>query len=92
MAALEKDIFLLKEEIEELNDEKAAILNWSKNQKPLAVVSVSGPIHAGTIISGIHTQTKIRETCRHVRIHEIKNTDPDTSVEWEMRISPFKNK
>jgi hypothetical protein len=89
IAELETQMRPLQDEIEELTDEKQSIEEWSKSQKPVAVVSVRGPIYAGTIVTGIHTQLRLTDTCRHVRIQEVKMTDPDAATEWEMRISPF---
>lgn len=90
IGALELELKMLQEEIDELTDEKQSIVQWSKAQKPIAVVSATGPVYAGTMISGVHAQTRIKETCRHVRIHEVKVTNPDAATEWDIRISPFK--
>lgn len=90
ISAMESELTVLQEEINELTDERQAIVQWSKTQKPIAVVSATGPVYAGTIISGVHAQTRIKETCRHVRIHEVKLTNPDAATEWDIRISPLK--
>jgi uncharacterized protein len=80
----------LKEELEELKETKQSIIEWSKNRKAVASVTVSGQIHAGTLVSGVHTKTHLKEMLSHVRIHEVKLTDPDVAAEWELRISPIK--
>lgn len=90
LAALEKTLSQLEDEIEELNAEKQAICEMAQKTKSIAVVSASGPIHVGTLVTGLHTHLRIRETCRHVRIQEVKVTDPDAAADWEMRITPFK--
>lgn len=90
MQEMELERKLLKEELEELKEEKRSILEWSKKQKSVAAVAVGGQIHAGTLISGVHTKIQLREMLNHVRIQEVKVTDPDAAVEWEMRISPLK--
>jgi hypothetical protein len=91
IADLEAQMAPLRDEIGELSDEKQSIEEWSKAQKPVPVVNVSGPIYVGTIITGVHTQLRLSDTCRHVRIQEVKVTDPDAAAEWEMRISPYRN-
>ncbi|MFH0730127.1 MAG: FapA family protein [Pseudomonadota bacterium] len=80
----------LKEELAELKEGKQSIIEWAKTRKAVAAVTVSGQIHAGTLISGVHTKTHLREMLSHVRIHEVKLTDPDAPVEWEIRLSPIK--
>ncbi len=90
LANLEDQIRPLRDEIEELLDEKRGIEEWAKNCKSVAAVSVSGPIYVGTIVAGVHTQLRLADTCRHVRIQEVKITDPDATSDWEMRINPFR--
>lgn len=90
MQEMERERKFLKEELEEYKEEKQSIVEWSKKQKAVAAVAVGGQIHAGTLISGVHTKIHLREMFRHVRIHEVKVTDPDVAAEWEMRISPLK--
>jgi hypothetical protein len=91
MQEIELERKLLKEELEEFKEEKNAIIEWSKNQKSVAAITVSSQIHAGTQISGVHTKIHLKEMLSHVRIQEVKLSNPDAPTpEWEMRIAPFK--
>ncbi|MDX9786602.1 MAG: FapA family protein [Desulfobacterales bacterium] len=90
IAALETDMATLQEEIDELTTEKQSIRELSKTTKAIAVVSASGLIHVGTLITGLHTQLRLKETCHHARIQEVRTTDPDAANEWVMRLTPFK--
>lgn len=90
MAEIEHERKQLKGELEEFKEEKQSIIEWSKQQKTVSAVAVSGQIHAGTFITGVYTKTRIRELLSRVRIQEVKLSDPDADNEWEMRISPIK--
>ncbi|MCP3872492.1 MAG: DUF342 domain-containing protein [Desulfobacteraceae bacterium] len=70
-------------EIESINEEKHAILKWSKNEKGIPFISVTGCILQGTKIFGIHSSTIFRETIRNVTIKEIKQAEKDF---WSMMI------
>jgi uncharacterized protein (DUF342 family) len=83
---VQREIELVKEDIYELKHELDAIRHWSKSQKKAATVKVSGTVVQGTIIGGPHTRTAIKEDARHVTIREVKNTDPDSAVEYEIKL------
>jgi chromosome segregation ATPase len=82
----QNEIEQVKEDIYELKHELDAIRHWSKSQKKAATVKVSGTIFQGTIIGGPHTRTVVKENARHTTIREVKNTDPDSSVEYEIKL------
>jgi uncharacterized protein len=90
MEALESQLAELQIKKEEQLREKQALIDWSNTRKPVPVVSASGQICAGTLISGAYTKTLLRENCRHVRVQEVKTTNPDALVEWEIQIVPYK--
>lgn len=76
----------VNDDIYELKHELDAILHWAKSQKKAATIKVSGSVVQGTFISGPHTRTIVKETCRRVTIREVKNTNPDSAVEYEIKI------
>jgi len=76
----------VKEDIYELKNELDAIHHWAKSQKKAAVIKVSGEVVQGTFISGPHTRTVVKDTARHVTIREVRNTDLDSAVEWEIKL------
>jgi predicted Zn finger-like uncharacterized protein len=76
----------VNEDIYELEHELDAIRHWAKSQKKAAAIKISGTVFQGTFIGGPHTQTVIKEDARHVTIREVKNTDPDSSVEYEIKL------
>ena len=76
----------IQDDILELKHESEAIRHWAKSQKKAAAIKVSGSVVQGTIISGPHARSVLKDTCRHVTIREVKNTDPDSAVEWEIKI------
>ena len=76
----------VQEDIEELKHEMDAIRHWAKSQKKAAVVKVLGTMVQGTVISGPHARSIMKENCRNVTFRELKNTDPDSAVEWEIKI------
>jgi hypothetical protein len=47
---------------------------------------VSGTVVQGTFIGGPHTRTVVKETARYVTIREVKNTDPNSAVEYEIKL------
>lgn len=79
-------ILSLTNEIEALKAEKDAVIEWSHKEKGLAIIEASGLVQAGTALSGMHARTVLRETVRRVNIREVRITDPDSPVKWEMRI------
>lgn len=76
----------VQDDVLELRHESEAIRHWAKSQKKAAVIKVTGSVVQGTVISGPHARTVLKETCRHVTLREVKNTDPDSAVEWEIKI------
>ncbi|MBF0101398.1 MAG: DUF342 domain-containing protein [Desulfobacterales bacterium] len=84
---LEVEIKPLDAELTELRLDKIHLQDWCKQNKGIAVVKASGKIYAGTIICGIHSALVVKETLRRVEINEVKNTDPDSTTEYEMRIT-----
>ncbi len=83
---IENQIKPLQNEINALEAEKEAILEWSRKEKGIAIVETRGAVQAGTVVSGVHARTVLKETVRRSSIKEIQTTDPDAPVKWEMRI------
>ena len=76
----------IQDDILELQHESEAIRHWAKSQKKAATIKVSGSMVQGTVIAGPHARSVLKETCRHAVIREVKNTDPDSVVEYEIKI------
>jgi len=76
----------VNDDIYELKHELDAIHHWSNSRKKPAVIKVSGTVVQGTFISGPHTRTVLKENARHVTIREVKNTDPDSTAEYEIKL------
>ena len=76
----------IQDDILELNNELESIRQWANSQKRAATVKVSGSVVQGTIIAGPHTRSLIKSTCKHVTIREVKNIDPDSALEYEIKI------
>jgi hypothetical protein len=85
-AGLKKQIQFVEQEIESLKAEREAILEWSRKKKGIAVIETRGIIQSGTIVSGVHARMALKESVRRASIQEVRITDPDSPVEWEMRI------
>jgi uncharacterized protein (DUF342 family) len=83
---LQQETEQVNEDIYELKYELDAIRHWAKSQKKAATIKVSGAIVQGTFIGGPHTRTTLKENARHVTIREVKNTDPDSAVEYEIKL------
>lgn len=79
-------ILKFEAKMRELQAEKDNILSWSKKEKGIAVVKATGMIYAGTIISGVHSSRKLTENVSRAQIKEVRITDPDSSIEYEMRM------
>jgi uncharacterized protein (DUF342 family) len=77
----------MEEEIEELNAEKQAIVEYARKQKRVPVVKAIGSILADTIISGAHSSTVLEKTVQNVSVREVKITDPDSERKWEIRVT-----
>lgn len=73
-------------EIEVISEQKQAILKWSKEEKGVPVIKVSGRILQGTKLFGSYSSLFLKETIQKVTIREIKQTDSDT---WQMMILDF---
>ncbi len=79
MAAIE----IIIKEIETINEEKHAIIKWTKEEKGIPVIKVTGLILQGTKLFGIHSSTSIRETIRNIIVEETKQVG--TNI-WTMKI------
>ena len=84
---IQKRIKNMEGEIEELNAEKQAIVEYARKQKRVPVVKAIGSILADTIISGAHSSMVLERTVRNVSVREVKITDPDSERKWEIRIT-----
>jgi uncharacterized protein (DUF342 family) len=83
---LDQQLQPLEQEIEALKAEREAILEWSRRKKGIAIIETGGIIQSGTIVSGVHARMVLKEAVRRASIKEVHITDPDSPVEWEMRI------
>jgi uncharacterized protein (DUF342 family) len=79
---------LLEQAVNNLKLKRIAIIKWSRKEKGLPVVSVTGQIFQGTSIEGLHTTKVLRQAYRNVTIKEVKITDPNSEEDWEFRVLP----
>ncbi|MFH1153432.1 MAG: FapA family protein [Pseudomonadota bacterium] len=68
-------------EIESIGEEKAAIQKWSKEEKGVPVVRVSGVMTPGTLVYGIQSSIVLKDVIRNSLIREMKQ---EGSNEWRM--------
>ncbi|MGD8541067.1 MAG: FapA family protein [Desulfobacteraceae bacterium] len=87
-SALQSAIDAADAEIQDLCDERDAILDWSRKRPGMPLVVVGGEIFAGTRIHGLHTSAVLKTAYRHVQIREVKRIDPQAGESWELRIQP----
>ena len=79
-----------EKEIKEFLNEIKSLSEWSRQEKGVPVVKVYGTVFSQTTIGGPHSSHTLTENTRLVSIREIKATDPDSGVEWEMKIFRLK--
>jgi uncharacterized protein (DUF342 family) len=79
---IQKNIKLTEEEIEALEDEKTAVIEWSRKEKRFPVLKAGGSIFGGTRVSGVHSSITLKETMTNVIVREVKINNN----EWEMRV------
>ena len=70
----------------ELTSERKNILEYAKKEKGIAIIKATGTIYAGTTITGVHSSRVVSENVRKAQIKEVRVTDPDSTVEYEMRL------
>ncbi|MFN2169043.1 MAG: FapA family protein, partial [Anaerolineae bacterium] len=87
-SALQAAIDAADAEIQDLCDERDAILDWSRKRPGVPLVVVGSEICAGTRIYGLHASAELKKAYRHVQIREIKRIDPQAGESWELRIQP----
>lgn len=87
-SALQAAIDAADAEIQDLCDERDAILDWSRKRPGVPLVVVGGEICAGTRIYGLHASAELKKAYRQVQIREIKRIDPQAGESWELRIQP----
>lgn len=87
-SGLQAAISEVESEIQDLHDERDAILAWARQRKGVPVVVVGGEILGGTRIYGVHSSAVLKSRYRHVRIREVKRVDPAAGESWELRIQP----
>ncbi|MBU0993641.1 MAG: DUF342 domain-containing protein [Proteobacteria bacterium] len=81
-----KRIAALESRLWELTAEKKNILQYAKKEKGIAIIKATGTIYAGTTITGVHSSRIVNESIRRAQIKEVHVTDPDSPVEYEMRL------
>lgn len=81
-----KRITAFEPKLRELTAEKNNILQYAKKEKGIAIVKATGTIYAGTIITGVHSTKVLNESYRRAQIKEVRVTDPDSPMEYEMRL------
>lgn len=79
-----------RQEVEELGDKASEIAEFSKSEKGISEVRVSGIIYAHTRITGAHSSCTLVEDHQHVLISEAKIVELDQPAEWRMNIYPFR--
>ncbi|GAB6097715.1 hypothetical protein JCM14469_39690 [Desulfatiferula olefinivorans] len=71
--------------IEELKQQKKDKIAWARSIRGTAYLKTTGPVFAGTAVSGPHCTKVFKETTRHVRLHEAASKDAPEG--WEMKLS-----
>jgi uncharacterized protein (DUF342 family) len=75
-----------EKEIKEFLNEIKSLSEWSRQEKGVPVVIIYGTAFSQTAIGGPHSAHTLTDNTHHASIREIKATDPDSRVEWEMKI------
>ena len=76
-----------EKEVEELCDEIKDLTELPQNEKKLPPIKVSNMIFANTQITGVHSSLVTKNNYQHVIIRETKDTEPDSPVNWHMKVS-----
>jgi len=79
-----------EKEVENLRDKINELTESSQNEKGIPVVKVSGMLFAGAHINGPHASLDSEEDYQRTIIREIKITEPDSPLDWEMNVSPLR--
>ncbi|MCF8069535.1 MAG: FapA family protein [Desulfobacterales bacterium] len=82
------EINAIHEIIHDLNDEKEAIVAWSKQEKAVALVDVGGIVYVGTKIIGPNARTTLPDTVKHSQFREVHNVDSESNREYEIKVFP----
>jgi len=77
MEAVERKINLLSKKRNDFLEEKKNLLQWSQDNPGSPVVVVQGAAMPETIIRGLHSEKRLRETTRHAKIMEVLCTSED---------------
>jgi len=75
------DIESLIEHIENMNAQKKAVINWSKEENGTPVLKATGSIYSSTRIHGEHALTRISETVRNVLVKEVASEDNESDYD-----------
>jgi len=78
-----------EKEVEELRDEIKDLTELPQDKKEIPAIKVSGMIFANTEITGVHSSLITEDDYEHVIIRETKIAEPDSSVNWHMKVSRF---
>lgn len=65
------ELTLLNKRMVDFKDERSNLIQWSKENPGKAVVIVEGALMPETLIKGLHSETRISEKTRHVRVSEV---------------------
>jgi uncharacterized protein (DUF342 family) len=80
----------IQADIDELNDEKAALDQWRHTVKATHIIEVSGDIVAGTMLSGVHASMTLKRNGKNVIIQETLVGESELEPSLEMRVEPRK--
>ena len=83
---LKDDIKTKQKEIEDLNHELGAIAEWDQKEKRSSTARVTGSIHEGSTIIGMHSNKIIPSTFNNVMLREIKRKGASGQVKWEIEV------
>jgi len=71
--------------IEDLNESKSKVMEWSQKKKGLATLKVAGSIHSKTKIIGPHASLILKEQMKNVTV--LERRIPDSVSDWEIKIN-----
>ncbi len=72
--------------VNELRDEKEAILKWSREDKTIPAVKAKGSVYEGCSIFGPNALITLEKTYKNIHIKELRVSDPKEGADWEMKV------
>jgi uncharacterized protein (DUF342 family) len=90
ITGLQDEVKNSEKEIKEFLNEIKSLSEWSRQEKGVPVVKVYGTAFSQTTIGGPHSSHTLTDNTHHASIREVKATDPDSRVDFEMKIFRLK--